>query len=276
MKTNQIIENAVTQLIDMFRTGKLPEAVAFSVIRRHPNDVVPSDKWSLGNRILQLLQGTTDARGYKQWNQVGRHVKKGAHAIYILAPITQTIIEKDERTGENQCRQILKGYRPISVFRVEDTEGKALFSAQAYSPTTKPTFFDVAEKLNIAVHYRPMKANYLGRYQINTNTIELCSEDAIVYYHELSHAIHETFVDLRVYDKDKSEIVAEFSAMVLANIAGISGYETQGYAYIENYAAEHKPAGILKEIFSVLNDVEKIVKTVLDVSEDFSIKEIAV
>ena len=59
----QIIANAVSQLIDMFNTGKLPKQVAFSIIHRHPGDVIPSDKGSIGNRVLQLLQGTEDARG---------------------------------------------------------------------------------------------------------------------------------------------------------------------------------------------------------------------
>lgn len=90
MKKNkdEIIKNAVNQLLDMFQSGKLPERVAFSIIHRHPGDVIPSDKWSIGNRILQMLQGTADARGYKQWQEVGRQVRKGAHAIHILAPLT--------------------------------------------------------------------------------------------------------------------------------------------------------------------------------------------
>lgn len=89
MKKNhgQIINDAVTQLLDMFETGKLPAKVAFSIIHRHPNDVIPSDKWSIGNRILQMLQGTDDARGYKQWQEAGRQVRKGAHAIHILSLI---------------------------------------------------------------------------------------------------------------------------------------------------------------------------------------------
>ena len=128
MKKNkdEIIKNAVNQLLDMFQSGKLPERVAFSIIHRHPGDVIPSDKWSIGNRILQMLQGTADARGYKQWQEVGRQVRKGAHAIHILAPLTYKIKDKDELTGEDVEKIIVKGYRPIPVFRYEDTDGKAL------------------------------------------------------------------------------------------------------------------------------------------------------
>lgn len=278
MKKNndQIIANAVDQLLEMFRTGKLPERVAFSIIHRHPGDVIPSDKWSIGNRILQLLQGTEDARGYKQWQSVGRNVKKGAHAIHILAPMTFKIKDKDEQTGEDVEKVIVKGYRPIPVFRYEDTEGAALPYDHIYEPPTHPTFFDAAEKLGIDVAYKPLKSNYLGKYSICTNRIELCSQDAVVYYHELAHAVHATLVDLRVYDDAKAEVVAEFSALVLANIAGISGYEVQGFDYIARYAKSHKPASIMQEIFSVLKDVEAIVTKVLAVSDDAADERLAV
>ena len=268
-KTNdEIIKNAVDQLMDMFKSGKLPERVAFSIIHRHPGDVIPSDSWSIGNRILQMLQGTADARGYKQWQEAGRQVKKGAKAIHILAPLAYKIKSKDKLTGEAVEKVIVKGYRPIPVFRYEDTDGSPLTYDHDYQPNSYPTFFDVADKLGINVSYRPIIGNYLGQYSICTNSIKLCSQDAIVYYHELSHAIHATFVDLKVYNKAKAEVVAEFSALVLANIAGVSGFEAQGFDYIEHYAKEHSHNSIMQEIFSVLNDVEKIVTTVLNVSED--------
>ena len=265
---DEIIKDAVDQLIDMFKTGKLPEKVAFSIIHRHPGDVIPSDSWSIGNRILQMLQGTADARGYKQWQDAGRQVKKGAKAIHILAPLAYKVKDKDKLTGEDVEKVVVKGYRPIPVFRYEDTDGNPLPYDHDYRPHKYPTFFDVADKLGINVSYRPITSNYLGQYSIITNSIKLCSQDAIVYYHELAHAIHATFVDLRVFDRNKAEVVAEFSALVLANIAGVNGFEVQGFDYIEHYAKEHIHNSIMQEIFSVLNDVEKIVTTVLNVSED--------
>ena len=274
-KNDQIIKSAVDQLLDMFRSGKLPEKVAFSIIHRHAGDVIPSDKWSIGNRILQALQGTNDARGFKQWADAGRHVKKGSHAIHILAPLTFKIREKDEKTGEEVEKIIVKGYRPIPVFRVEDTEGADLLYDHEYEPETHPTFYDVAAKLGIGVSYAPLCANYLGKYSLRTNSIQLCADDAVVYYHELAHAIHATIVDLCVYDTSKAEVVAEFSALVMANLAGVSGFEQQGFDYIEHYARDHKPANVMKEIFSVLNDVEKIVTKVLEISDDAPASESA-
>jgi hypothetical protein len=89
-----------------------------------------------------------------------------------------------------------------------------------------------------------------------------------VYYHELSHAVHATFVDLKVFNPAKAEVIAEFSALVLANICGIEGFEQQGFDYIQRYAQEHTPTSVMQEIMSVLNDVDKIVAKILSVSDD--------
>lgn len=92
---NELVKNAVKKLLQMFESGKFPEAVAMSVIRKREGEEIPSDKWSLGNRLLMRMQGTEDARGYKQWQKCGRQVKKGTKAIYIFSPATKIITEKN-------------------------------------------------------------------------------------------------------------------------------------------------------------------------------------
>ena len=77
-------------------------------------------------------------------------------------------------------------------------------------------------------------------------------------------------MDLSVYDPDKAEVVAEFSAVVLCSLSDIHGYEDQAYKYIRHYCGkdEKKPEGVMKRILSVLSDVEKIVNIVLEASSD--------
>ena len=268
MDKTTIIKSAVNTLMTTFQSGNFPAQIATTFIRKHADDDIPSDKWTFANRLLMTAQGTNDARGYKQWQQVNRQVKRGSLAIHVFAPLTRKVTETDETTGEEMSRIIVTGFRPIPVFRVEDTEGEPLPTFN-YRPKVYPPFFDVAEKLGLKVEYRPMRSNYLGKYVSNTKSIELDSQDAVVYYHELSHAVHDTFVDLKTYDKAKAEIVAEFSAVTLCELSGISGYQSQGYDYIRHYCAgDAKPEIVLKKIMCVLNDVEKIVSIVLDATED--------
>ena len=68
--------------------------------------------------LLTALAGTGDARGYKQWQDADRHVKKGSKAFAIFASCTKRIKEPGK-----EDRVICFGFRAISVFRIEDTEG---------------------------------------------------------------------------------------------------------------------------------------------------------
>src|SRR3990167_6440715 len=77
------IQSAITSLLDLFRSGEIPEKIA---IATNPKFDVPSSKWSLNNRLIQLIYGTCDSRGIKQWGNAGRKIRKGSKALYILAP----------------------------------------------------------------------------------------------------------------------------------------------------------------------------------------------
>jgi len=263
----QIIAEATNNLLTMFQSGNFPAQLATTIIRRHDGDVVPSDKWSIANQMLMQSQNTGDARGYKQWQSIGRQVAKGSKAIYIFAPMTKKVKDKEqsEKTGEDVDKIVITGFCPIPVFRVEDTTGEPLPYADTYKPKTYPPFFDVAQKLGLTVEYTPMRSDFLGRFSPRTSKIQLCSQDFCVYYHELAHACHATFTDISAIDKDKAEIVAEFSACVLCELTGTSGYQSQGYSYIKNYCDKNdKPETVLKKIMGVLSDVERVVGIVLD------------
>ena len=101
---------AVQELLSMFSRKEFPKQVAMTVIHRKDN--VPSDKWSITNRLIMLvIGGTEDARGYKQWQAVGRQVKKGSKAFDIIAPLTRKV-HNDEK---DEDEVIVFGYRSVPV-----------------------------------------------------------------------------------------------------------------------------------------------------------------
>ena len=67
-----------------------------------------------------------DARGFRQWQEVGRHVKKGEHGFPILCPVTVKQTETDRETGETVERMALVGFRAQTVFGHIQTEGEPL------------------------------------------------------------------------------------------------------------------------------------------------------
>ena len=56
-----IIQSAITTLMAMFASSNFPTQIAMTIIRKAEGDIIPSDSWSLGNRLLMAAQGSNDA-----------------------------------------------------------------------------------------------------------------------------------------------------------------------------------------------------------------------
>lgn len=258
----EIVKEAAENLIEMFKTGNMPKAVGFTIIRRQVGDERPADNWSIGNQVLMLGNGTFDARGFKQWQDVGRYVKKGASAIYILAPMTRKV--EDEKTKEEKIS--IFGFKAIPVFRYEDTEGKELPGRPDYTPAQLPPLYEAASKLGLSLKFAPITGNRLGSYSSSRKTITLSAKDAAVYFHELAHAMHDRIKPFKGGQDPLQEIVAEMGAAVLCELQGISGYQQQSYDYIKHYTAKMGHQDVLKTIMKVLNEVEQVVTSILELA----------
>ena len=116
---NEKVKQALNSILQRFKSGDIPEALAYSMF---PIPNIPASRWSLLNRTLMFISGTSDARGFNQWKQVNRYVKKGSKAITILAP---RFIRKQEE-DEEEAKSVLVGFLAVPVFKVEDTEGEPL------------------------------------------------------------------------------------------------------------------------------------------------------
>lgn len=265
---NERVEGLLDKLIDMFRSGSLPPTVARTVIRKNKNDISPNDNWTIGNRILMMMQGSDDARGYKQWKQVGRFVKKGAKAIYILAPVTRTITETktDPDTDEEreEKRTIIIGFRDIPVFGYEDTEGDPL-PEKYYDPPQLPPLHEVAKIFGVEVIYAPFDGRSFGFYTwTGGKKIELHTHDIKTWFHELGHAIHSTFKPLKGGQVPEQEIVAELFAAAMCELHGVQGYHQYSWDYIKSYA-DGDPTKALQAILRILSDVEECFTRVIAV-----------
>ena len=280
------VKKAVDEIIRLFESGEMPEAVARSYIRRAAGDHRPSDKWSLGNRLIMLAHETEDARGFRQWEQAGRRVKKGAKAFYILGPVHRVQVverkveERDLETGEvrvvkvREERPVLVGFRAIPVFRREDTEpipGKEKPEPE-YRPAQLPPLFEVAERLGVRVRWQPMDGKgYWGAYDPARKTIELNTHDVHTWFHELAHAAHEKVRGRLVVGQDPAqEIVAETVALALCRMYGYEGWEPHAYRYIEHYAGEKDPA---RAVMRLVAEIERVLNAILGMARDAATQE---
>lgn len=270
------VRAAVAQIVELFASGQLPEAVARTWIQRAAGDERPCDRWSLGNRLLMMLAGTEDARGFRQWQAVGRRVRRGARAFYILAPlytvrrVRETVTETDPETGAEvervveTERQVLIGFRGVPVFRVEDTEPipgrEHEYQPVDYTPAELPPLYDVAQRAGLRVEWRPGNGDAWGYYSPSEGRIVLHTYDVKTFFHELAHAFHGRIQPLRPGQDPRQEIIAETVALALCRLYGYEGWEPHAYKYIEAYCGDD-PA---KAVMSVLATVEKVLNLILD------------
>jgi antirestriction protein ArdC len=274
-RTNQaeIIEKACRSLLRMFESGEMPEAITRTFIEASKYDK-PSNKWSLGNKLLMLAAETGDARGYDQWQKVGRNVRKGAKAFYIFGPLTRKLERKNEETGEKEEKVIITGFHVIPVFRYEDTEGKELPEVNNYEPKQLPPLYEVAERFGLSVLYSPKLERVWGYYSPAQNKIVLHTQQEKTLFHELGHAVHAKFATLKVGQDAEQEIIAEFVACVLCNLYGIEGFESHAYRYISGYAETENPQMMVQKLMKVLAEVEQCLKLILENASVESLKRI--
>ena len=252
---NNKINQTLNQVLEIFKSGRIPEAVSYAAF---PPFAIPSEDWSYLNRIIMWLHGTHDARGYRQWIEAGRHVKKGATAFHIFAP--RFIREKKDGSKEDLS---LIGYLQVPVFRYEDTEGESV----DYKKTEINSFplVEKAQAWGLDVQAVSDNSRYWGCY--TGTAIKLATPDEAVFFHELAHHAHKLVKGGLDPGQDwKQEIVAELSAEALSQIFGLKTTTGNSYRYIEGYAAQ---AGLspVAACLQVLGETEKVLKLILEEEE---------
>ena len=93
MKLTDKAQQVAAEILAAFESGAVPKALAITFLA--PNLASPSSRWSWRNRLLIALRGHADARGFRQWQEVGRQVRAGERALYILGPC-RVPAERDE------------------------------------------------------------------------------------------------------------------------------------------------------------------------------------
>jgi hypothetical protein len=250
----------------------MPAALARVAIRKQAGDGVPSDSWSFGNQLLQLLSGTQDGRTYNAWKEVGRQVKAGAKAFYILAPCMVSGIRKNPATGLDEKYHFVKGFKVTPRFRFEDTEGADLPARPDYTPPVLPPLFEVAEAWGMKVSWGETIRQGAWGWHTHDNEIRLGTYDEHVFLHELAHEAHKRIlghdlegsriVNGQIVQNPHQEIVAETTAAVLANLYGIQGSIKDAREYVASYAGVD-PEQVTKEMHRHLATIEKVLTLIL-------------
>ncbi|MFW6046543.1 MAG: ArdC-like ssDNA-binding domain-containing protein [Candidatus Woesearchaeota archaeon] len=273
-------EEVCNKIIEQFENGDIPQKLAPIFVNVKNN--IPSVNWSWTNRLVMIMNRTTDARTFKQWNNVGRKVKKGSSSFTILGPVIKSVPkkEKDNETGEESTNyiKILVGFKPIHVFRIEDTEvydqelwdKKSGVDKEEKERLENLPLREVAEKWNLDVSsFNAKGTGALGYY--HGERIVVGVKNLSVWCHELVHAADDKNGTLvkNMGQNPENEIVAELGSSVLLQILGFDHESDIGgaYEYIKNYADGDEKKTI-KKCMNLINRVCECVNLILEESND--------
>ena len=270
MKFYNQAEAAAKRILEAFQAGDLPKALAPIFIHRKDN--VPCRAWSWSNQLLAALFGQGDARGYRQWQEVGRFVKKGEKAFSILVPMLGTVKETDRETGQDVERKRLYGFKSAPVFGVQQTEGEPVLPAD---PDVRAwleslPLLEVAKGWGLCVDaFNGEGARYLGYYR-HGQAIALGVKNLSTWAHELCHAADDRAgtITKAPGQQPDNELVAELGGAILLEILGHPVEADRGgcWAYIQAYAEQAKIEPI-SACTRLLNRTCDAVAMILDTAE---------
>lgn len=250
MKYKEIIDRVTKELQDPMTGVKMLEYNIFGGDR-------PQIHWSLMNQFIATCYGYSDARSYKAWEKVGRKVKKGEKAFYIIKPYSfQDKKDKDK---------IITGFGTQAEFGYDQTEGDPLpdYSEAIEKAFVNPDMIKIAESIGVRVEKGLARGGEGGYYSDGNKLIMITSDCKEVLYHELAHAVDYHLN--RIYEDGKreslgesriKEVVAEYSSAILARHYDPSSQIEVSKGYIKSWAG--------KELIHVMDEVFPRVKAIVE------------
>lgn len=213
-------------------------------------------KRSVRNQMLIYMQ-KPDAQmvaGLKTWNKFGRQVNKGSKAIKIVAPITKKEKEIDPKTNEEIEKNVIKGYKMVNVFDMNDTNGvplpqhpivpESVKQSEFAEKTFQATLDKLREELPIELdgNYADNSEGYYSPLEhkivINANPGKDITNQYATLIHEYAHSIFHSETGKYFSNTNKTkELQAESVAYLTAKSFGMDTGD-YSFAYIKEWAGE--------------------------------------
>ncbi len=225
--------------------------------------------YSFYNQIILCFAGCSQVAGYKKWKELGRTVKKGQKAVWILAPWFKKV--KVEKEGEEEKeRKLLHGFFSVPVFDIGQTEGEPI--KRGFTTGSDIDFEELrkaTEKAGWTVVFKPLEiatGGYVtsenGEITLNSNLDEL--ENTGTLLHEWVHK------ELEHPDNGTPARVAEQQAETVTYLAcKVLGIERKSVFYLKSWGLSEN---ILKD-FGKVNKVSKKIISALATAKPTRAKE---
>lgn len=213
-------------------------------------------RYSLYNQIILSFAGCSQVAGYKKWHELGRRVKNGEKAVWILAPWLKKV--KSEKGQEEEEKKILHGFFSVPVFDIAQTEGDPI--KRGLTTRADIDFQELkkaTEKAGWTVLFKPLeiaRGGYVtrdnGEITLNSNLDEMENTGTLLHewvHKELKHPDNGT--PPRVAEQQ-----AETATYLLCKVLGI---ERNSVFYLKSW-------GLSEDILKDFKKVDKVVKKIIE------------
>lgn len=259
------------------------------------------------NNILSLL-GQAKERGkeiegiltIKDWNKLGRMVKKGEKAFYISQPITEKKLDEQGNIIKNEKGKIeyeIKGFKRCKVFTLSQTTGEQIihkvkevkpgkldyiniFSAVKEIVKEKGIGITFSSNLNLLLGKQKEAGSIEGVFLPERNLIVIqkgltLPKTIKTIFHETAHALNHAENKCKFGDEiyKKQELEAESIAYLLSKHYGIDSQE-YSFNYIKGYLQDKENLLELKEVLdNIIKTSDKLQNKIDSTLEKIKIKE---
>jgi len=214
--------------------------------------------YSFLNSLLIFCQGGMLAHGFKRWQDLNRHVKKGEKArIYIFTPAFKR--KEDAETGEKA--EYLAYFLLRPVFDVSQTEGEPLEYVHNSPDTANYSFDELAAKvealtgLPVVVKPTGRARGYCSPTEIAVNESSNNTDRIKTLFHEAAHALldHARDTDLA---RSRKEVEAEAAAYLVLSFLGVD-FELSR-EYVQAYGADSAQVDRME----IIKTADRLIKAV--------------
>ena len=276
-----VYDMVTNRIIAELEKGKIPWQKPWTGVRSGAYNRITKRPYSLLNQML--LQHTGEYATFKQWQDLGGHIRKGEKAEMVVFWKIFESKETDSDTGEIEIKKIPL-LRYYNVFHISQVDGVEPLALEQLNDEVEPIeagdkiITDYIDKEHL--NFIECKSNK-AYYSPSSDTVvvplkeqcQLINEWYSIAFHEISHSSgHKSRLNriqtgaisaFGSQDYSKEELVAELSSATLMSVAGLETPKTfrNSTAYIQNWLQVLRNDN--KFIVSASSKAEKAVNYIL-------------
>lgn len=273
----------IKELTDKLEAG-IKEVFTSGRYREYLSAMNKFHSYSYNNSLLILMQKpeASYVAGFKTWETLGRHVKKGEKGITILAPCPYKSVnyvdviepdtgqvKRDEQGNVMKERKEISraSFKAISIFDISQTEGKPLpelvKELQGEIPDYKILMDSIRDVAPVPIRFDVWNETKKGYYDLENQ--EIVIKSGMSDLQTIKTAIHETTHSILHKDKEHTkdsrtmEVEAESVAFICCQHLGL---DTSDYSF--GYLAGWSSNKELPELKASLQTIQKTAHGVIE------------